>query len=366
MNNCFAPKKVLHPNLFYPMFYHVKDLQFNARVSGPDPRFATLLLQQFGGPNGELKAAMQYFVQAFGAKEPYPDKYDMLMDIATEEFSHLEIVGATIQMLLAGVNGKLKDAADESEIMKIMGGKASKENVIHEAMRNPHFLIESGGGPMVTDSQGIPWSGTYVNANGDLTVDLRSDMGAESRAKIVYEYLMKFTDDPYVKDTLRFLMTREIAHFQMFEAALQTIQPNFPPGVLQGDPRHSNTYFNMSNGSEIRGPWNEGVSPGLGEVWQYIQDPIQHVAETNGLIDQEVDGTRRTDEAVQELNETLSKQRSGEVIAATPTGENQWSAYAQSPDAGSRTPGNETTGRKKRTTPGTGSAKSKSSGKNFS
>ncbi|HEY0653507.1 MAG TPA: manganese catalase family protein [Chryseosolibacter sp.] len=343
------------------MFYHVKDLQFNARVSAPDPRFANLLLQQFGGPNGELKAAMQYFVQAFSAKEPYPDKYDLLMDIATEEFSHLEIVGATIQMLLAGVNGKLKDAADESEIMKIMGGKASKENVIHEAMSNPHFLIESGGGPVLTDSRGVPWNGTYVNANGDLSVDLRSNMGAESRAKIVYEYLMKFTDDPYVKETLRFLMTREIAHFQMFEAALQTIQPNFPPGVLQGDPKHSNTYFNMSNGADIRGPWNEGVSPGLGEVWRYVADPLEHVVSTNGLLDQEIDGTRRTEETVQELNETLSKQRSKEVTAATPTGENQWSSYTETPDQELRKPGDDTTAKRTRSTPGSAKNKSGSS-----
>lgn len=309
------------------MFYHVKDLQYNARVSRPDPRFANLLLQQFGGPNGELKAALQYFVQAFGNKEPYPDKYDMLMDIATEEFSHLEIVGATIQMLLAGVNGKLKDAANESEIMKLLDGKASKENVIHDAMSNPHFLLESAGGPVVTDSHGIPWSGTYVNANGDLTVDLRSNMAAESRAKIVYEYLMKFTDDPYVKDTLTFLMTREVAHFQMFEAALETIQPNFPPGVLQADPRHSNTYFNMSSGAEARGPWNEGTSTKLGETWQFIEDPIAHVEATNGLVDRQISGTNRTDALVQKLNEDLSKERSEEINSAVPEGENQWSEY---------------------------------------
>jgi Mn-containing catalase len=309
------------------MFYHVKDLQFNARVSAPDPRFANLLLQQFGGPNGELKAAMQYFVQAFGAKQPYPDKYDMLMDIATEEFSHLEIVGATIQMLLSGVNGELKNAAEESEITQLLKGKASKENIIHEAMSNPHFLIESAGGPMLTDSRGIPWSGTYVNANGDLTVDLRSNMAAESRAKIVYEYLMKFTDDPYVKETLKFLMTREVAHYQMFEAALETIQPNFPPGVLQADPRYSNTYFNMSNGSEIRGPWNEGVSLELGETWQYIDDPIEHVAETNGLTNQQITGTNRTPDSVEKLNKELSKERSSEVKAVTAEGENQWSSY---------------------------------------
>ena len=94
------------------MFYHVKELQFNARVSEPDPRFARLLLEQFGGANGELAAAMQYFVQAFAARQPHPDKYDLLMDIATEEFSHLEIVGATIQMLLDGIGGELKDAAN--------------------------------------------------------------------------------------------------------------------------------------------------------------------------------------------------------------------------------------------------------------
>jgi Mn-containing catalase len=343
------------------MFYHVKDLQFNARVSGPDPRFANLLLQQFGGPNGELKAAMQYFVQAFGAKEPYPDKYDLLMDIATEEFSHLEIVGATIQMLLSGVNGKLKDAADESEIMKLLEGKASKENVIHEAMANPHFLVESAGGPVLTDSRGIPWSGTYVNANGDLTVDLRSNMGAESRAKIVYEYLMKFTDDPYVKETLKFLMTREIAHFQMFDAALQTIQPNFPPGVLQGDPRHSNTYFNLSNGQDVRGPWNDGVSPELGEVWQYIDDPIAHVAATNGLVDQEIQGTERTESLVRKMDEDLSKERSAEVTAATPTGEKQWSAYSDAPQT--NRPSNESSSGRARKSPDSSISRAKSSAK---
>jgi Mn-containing catalase len=314
------------------MFYHVKELQFNARVSQPDPQFARLLLQQFGGPNGELKAAMQYFVQAFTAKNPYPDKYDLLMDIATEEFSHLEIVGATIQMLLNGVNGELKNAAEQSEIMELLKGKAAKESFIHEAMVNPHFLVESGGGPMVTDSQGIPWSGTYVNANGDLSVDLRSDMAAESRAKIVYEYLLKFTNDPYVRETLTFLMTREVAHFQMFEAALDTITPNFPPGVLQADPRYSNKYFNMSNGAEIRGPWNSGKSTKLGESWQYIEDPIAHVAKTSGLVDDEITGTDRTEERVGELEKNLSDLRSSEVKSATSESEDQWSEYTLSGD----------------------------------
>lgn len=311
------------------MFYHVKELQFNARVSRPDPKFASLLLEQFGGANGELKAAMQYFVQAFSVRQPHPDKYDLLMDVATEEFSHLEIVGATIQMLLGGINGELKNAAEESEIMKLLDGKSAKESFIHEAMVNPQFMVLSGGGPTLTNSQGVPWNGSYVDANGDLTVDLRSNIAAESRAKIVYEYLLQFTNDPYVKETLRFLMTREVAHFQMFEAALHSIQPNFPPGILQSDPRYSNTYYNMSNGADVRGPWNEGKSPEMGETWQYVQDPLRAVIETNGLLDKKIEGTSRTQDSVEKMNKELGKERSGKIAAAVPKGENEWSTYPQ-------------------------------------
>ena len=313
------------------MFYHSKELQFNARVSKPDPRFARLLLEQFGGGNGELKASMQYFVQAFCCRDPYPDKYDMLMDIATEEMGHLEIVGATIQMLLAGVNGELKNAADRTETMKMLDGKASKENFIHEAIFNPHFVVLSGGGPMLTDSNGNPWSATYVNADGDLTVDLRSNIAAESRAKIVYEYLLKFTDDPDVIATLNFLMTREVAHFQQFEAALETIRPNFPPGVLQSDPRYSNLYYNNSAGEDARGPWNEGASTQFKETWQYINDPKEHVQSTNGLQDINPKGTDRTLESVEKDDRELSRVRSEEVNSATPTKDIQWSNYPASP-----------------------------------
>jgi len=312
------------------MFHHIKELQYNARVSGPDPRFARLLLEQFGGGNGELKAAMQYFVQAFGCRQTHPDKYDLLMDIATEEFSHLEIVGATITMLLEGVSGELKDAIHQTSLSKVMGGKATREELIHEALTDPLFLVHSGGGPRVTDANGVPWSGAFVNANGDLTVDLRSDIAAESRAKITYEYLLQFTEDPLVQESLSFLMTREIAHFQMFNAALSTIQPNFPPGVLQGDPRHTHTYYNMSNGRDVRGPWNEGQGPwNDGRSWTYYQDPVQHVRETKGLVNEPVPGGDSTMQQVKEMDQQLSRMRSAEEKAATPSSRNQWSEYSE-------------------------------------
>ncbi|AOC96978.1 putative manganese catalase [Flavobacterium anhuiense] len=309
------------------MFHHSKDLQFNARVSKPDPAFANILLEQFGGENGELAAAMQYFTQAFNAKQPHPDKYDMLMDIATEEFSHLEIVGATIQMLLKGVNGELKDAADSSEIMQVLDGKAAKETIIHAALTaNPQFPIIAGGGPALKNSQGIPWCASYIHSNGDLTVDLRSNLASESRAKLVYEHLMKFTTDPYVKETLSFLMTREVAHYKMFEAALDSIQPNFPPGVLQADPRFTQQYFNFSPEKSVQAPWNTGEMPDMSKEWQYIPDPQTYVKETQGLTDNE-DTYNAELEQMDKVNQQMSQMRSEEMKMAEPEGTAFWSDY---------------------------------------
>lgn len=309
------------------MFQHIKDLQFDARVSRPDPRFANMLLEQFGGGNGELKAAMQYFVQAFGCRRAYPDKYDLLMDVATEEFSHLEIVGATITMLLDGVNSEIKDAAEGNLVAQMGNGSAKKDHVIAMAMDNPRFLLESGGGPLVTDSLGIPWQGVFVNSNGDLTVDLRSNIGAETRAKIIYERLLQFTDDPYVQDSLRFLMTREIAHFQQFSAALATIEPNFPPGVMQGDLRFTHTYYNMSPDEDARGPWNKGKGPWeTGEKWEYVEDAVAQVEETKGQAEKRIEGHERDEKAVQKTERELGAQRAAEVTA--PNGDGlAWSNY---------------------------------------
>ncbi|MGF7231573.1 manganese catalase family protein [Arachidicoccus sp.] len=308
------------------MFHHVKELQFNARVSKADPYFANLLLEQFGGENGELAAAMQYFTQAFGAKVPHPDKYDMLMDIATEEFSHLEIVGATIQMLLKGVNGELKDAADNSEIMQIMNGKTAKESIIHDALTaNPQFAVITGGGVTPRNSQGIPWCASYVNSNGDLTVDLRSNLASESRAKLVYEHLMKFTQDPYVLETLSFLMTREVAHYKMFEAALDSIQPNFPPGILAADPRFTQQYYNLSKPESALGPWNQGQMPGMSKDFEYIEEPLAYVKKK--ATEKPSQETKRQLAQTEKQNQKFSKLKSDEVKKADKKDKGQWSDY---------------------------------------
>src|SRR5690606_37367842 len=112
-----------------------------------------------------------------------------------------------------------------------------------------------------------------------------------------------------------------------FEAALDSIQPNFPPAILQGDPRFSNKYYNMSKGEEFRGPWNEGTSTQLGEEWKYVDDPLQNVRETNGLTEEPIEGTERTEAEIQNLNKALSDERSSEIDQATPKKDMQWSDY---------------------------------------
>jgi len=229
------------------MFAHNKRLQYTVRVGSSNPGLANLMLEQFGGPQGELAAACRYFTQALA--EDDPGRKDMLMDIATEELSHLEVIGTIVAMLNKGAKGRLSEAAEsEGELYRSITGNGNSSHVTQ---------ILYGGGPALTNSGGQLWNAGYIDSIGDPSADLRSNIAAEARAKIVYERLINVTDDPGVKDALGFLMTREIAHQQSFEKALYSMSPNFPPGKLPGDPRFTNVYFNMSQGNgDSRGPWN--------------------------------------------------------------------------------------------------------------
>jgi Mn-containing catalase len=238
------------------MFLHNKTLQYTVRVSEPNPALASLILEQFGGPDGELAAAMRYFTQ--GLSEEDPGRKDLLLDIATEELSHLEIVGSIVAMLNKGAKAQLSEAAmKEAELYLAInaGGNSHTQSILY------------GGGPALTNSSGVPWSGAYVDSRGDPAVDLRSNIAAESRAKIVYERLINITDDPGIKDALGFLMTREVAHQKSFEKALYAIKDNFPPGKLPGLTPFADMYVNTSQGlGDVEGPWNTG------EQWERVDD----------------------------------------------------------------------------------------------
>jgi Mn-containing catalase len=238
------------------MFMHNKRLQYTVRVSEPNPRLACMMLEQFGGADGELAAAMRYFTQGVGEEDP--GRRDMLLDIATEELSHLEVIGSIIAMLNKGARAQLSEAQlAEAELFAVVGqtGTSAKESLLF------------GGGPALIDSAGVPWTAAYVDTRSEPTVDLRSNIAAEARAKIVYERLINITDDPGIKDALGFLMTREVAHQKSFEAALYSIENNFPPGKLPGIEEYANVYVNTSQGEgDMTGPWNSGA------LWDRIDD----------------------------------------------------------------------------------------------
>lgn len=238
------------------MFMHNKTLQYTVRVSEPNPALASLILEQFGGADGELAAAMRYFTQ--GLAEEDAGRKDLLLDIATEELSHLEIVGSIVAMLNKGAKAQLAEAAmEEAELYLSMtaGGNSHTQSLLF------------GGGPSLTNSSGVPFSGAYVDSRGDPAVDMRSNIAAESRAKIVYERLINITDDPGIKDALGFLMTREIAHQKSFEKALYSIKDNFPTGKLPGLAPFASMFVNTSQGDgDVDGPWNSG------EQWDRIDD----------------------------------------------------------------------------------------------
>lgn len=230
------------------MFTHNKRLQYTVRVAGSNPGLANLMLEQFGGPQGELAAACRYFTQALAEEDP--GRRDMLFDIATEELSHLEIIGNIVAMLNRGAKGRLAEGVDsEAETYRHITAGGNDSHITQ--------VLYGGGAPLV-NSAGVPWTAAYIDTIGDPTADLRSNIAAEARAKVVYERLINLTDDPGVKDALTFLMTREVSHLKSFEKALYSIEGNFPPGKLPPDPRFANTYFDMSQGEPepVTGPWN--------------------------------------------------------------------------------------------------------------
>ena len=231
------------------MYHHVKQLMYTVRVDAPDPRFGNMLLEQFGGANGELAAAMQYSVQGINCDDP--ERKDLLMDIGTEELSHLEVIGVLTRMHLKPMKNK-RNAAEADPLIAICGG----------------------GGVSLHNSMGSAWTADYLKITGEIDVDLRSNIAAEARAKITYERLMDFTQDQGTLDALQFLMTREITHLKAFTFALESLgKPVFSIGKLPPTPGIVDQYFNDSTGTgdrgepDARGPWNEGGS------WEYVEAP---------------------------------------------------------------------------------------------
>lgn len=180
------------------MWVYEKKLQYPVRVSKCDPQMAKYLIEQYGGSDGELAAALRYLNQRY----TIPDKViGLLTDIGTEEFAHLEMIATMVYKLT-------KDASVEQ--LKEAGLGA------HYANHDRALFYENAAG--------VPWTAAYIAAKGDPIADLYEDIAAEEKARATYQWLIDMTDDVDLQDSLKFLREREIVHSQRFREAVEILK----------------------------------------------------------------------------------------------------------------------------------------------
>ena len=178
------------------MFIYEKKLQYPVKIKNTNPRLASLIISQYGGPDGELGASLRYLSQRFSM--PYPELKGLLTDIGTEELGHLEMIGAIVHQLTRNLT----------------------EDQIRSAGFDAYF-VDHTAGIYPTATSGSPWNAAGIGVKGDLIADLTEDLAAEQKARVTYDNILRLSDDPDVNDVIKFLREREIVHFQRFGEGLR-------------------------------------------------------------------------------------------------------------------------------------------------
>ncbi|NIK10945.1 manganese catalase family protein [Alkalibacillus almallahensis] len=250
------------------MFYHVKELQYNAKPSKPDAVYAKKLQEILGGQYGEMTVMMQYLFQGWNCRAE--NKYkDMIMDIATEEIAHVEMIANMIAQLLDGAPANDQEqAANDPAVEAVLGGM------------NPQHAIVNGLGAQPNDSVGYPWSARYTVGSGNLLADFRANLNAESQGRLQVCRLYEMTTDPGVRDMLSFLIARDKMHQNQWMAAIEELertQDAVVPSTF--NPQHEKqevayTFYSFSEGTESQqGSWASGPTLDGKGTFEYIQNP---------------------------------------------------------------------------------------------
>ncbi|MFZ4450385.1 manganese catalase family protein [Salibacterium aidingense] len=255
------------------MFYHVKDLQYNAKPVSPDPVYAKKLQEVLGGQYGEITVMMQYLFQGFNCRAD-PKYRDLLFDIGTEEIAHVEMLATLIARLLDNAPAKDQEQVVKSDpaIEAVMGGM------------NPQHAIVSGLGALPADSVGYPWNAKYTIASGNLLADFRANLNAESQGRLQVSRLYELSDDPGVRDTLSFLIARDCAHQNQWIAAIRELEEaegdivvptTFPRNLQKEEVAYD--FYNTSQGNESsQGPWAQGLAPDHRYYFRYVEHPMPY------------------------------------------------------------------------------------------
>ncbi|MGD6965744.1 manganese catalase family protein [Rossellomorea vietnamensis] len=251
------------------MFYHVKELQYQAKPDRPDPLFAKQLQEVLGGQFGEISVALQYLFQGWNVRGNGKYK-DLLMDTGAEELAHIEMLATMIARLLEGAPvGDLEVAAKDPIIGAILGGM------------NPQHAIVSGLGAMPADSVGNRWTADYIIASGNLLADFRANLNAESQGRLQVVRLYESTTDRGVKDMLSWLIARDTMHQNQWIAAIKELEAKENVVVPSTFPKElekrevSYTLFNLSRGNKsAAGRWASGPSMDGEGTFNYVEDPV--------------------------------------------------------------------------------------------
>ncbi len=178
------------------MFVYEKKLQYPVKIKSTNPKLASLIISQYGGPDGELGASLRYLSQRYSM--PWPELQAVLTDIGTEELGHLEMIGTIVYQLTRNLT---------EEQAKTAGFDA--------------YFVDHTAGVYPTAASGFPWTAASMQVKGDVIADLSEDLAAEQKARVTYDNILRLSDDPDVNDVIRFLREREIVHYQRFGEALR-------------------------------------------------------------------------------------------------------------------------------------------------
>ena len=178
------------------MWSYEKKLQYPVNIKNPNPKYAQIIMEQYGGPDGEASAALRYLTQRYG--QPYNEVKGMLTDIGTEELAHMEMICAMVHQLTRNLTPE----------------------EIHARGFAPYFVSHTNGVYQAA-ANGVPWTAAYYQSKGDVITDLHEDLAAEQKARVTYDNLLRLIDDPDITDPLKFLREREVVHYQRFGEALR-------------------------------------------------------------------------------------------------------------------------------------------------
>ena len=179
------------------MWQYEKTLQYPVKIANPNPKYAQIIISQYGGPDGELGASMRYLTQRYSM--PYDELKGLLTDVGTEELAHMEMVCAMVYQLTKNLS--------EEEIKRAGFDK---------------YFVDHTTAVYPIAASAVPWRAEYIAAKGDVLADLHEDLAAEQKARVTYDNLLRLIDDPDVREPLKFLREREIVHYQRFGEAQPT------------------------------------------------------------------------------------------------------------------------------------------------